>query len=373
MADNDYYATLGVTKDASADEIKKAYRKRALQFHPDRNPGDAEAERNFKAAAEAYEVLSDDEKRRIYDTYGAEGLRGGAGGGAGFRGFEDIFNAFGDIFGDDLGSMFGFQQRGGTRRRRGASLRCRIEIDLGEVARGVEKSISVWRHETCDVCSGSGAGKGSSPKTCGTCGGVGQVQTTQGFFSVRTACPHCAGRGTVIDDPCAECHGQGRAKRKRTLEIKVPPGVDSGTQIRVSGEGESGPDGGPAGDLYCEIHVKPHAYFQRREDDLLVDIPISFSQAALGAKIEVPTLDEPVDVAIPRGSDSGEILRIRGEGLPNLRSGRPGDLHVRLNIEVPRKLSPEQEELLRRFAKTENINVRPKKRGLFDKFKEWLD
>ncbi len=373
MAGTDYYETLGVARDASADEIKKAYRKKALEFHPDRNPGDAEAERQFKAAAQAYEVLSDDGKRQIYDTYGEEGLQGTSRP-RGFGGFEDIFSAFGDIFGEDLGGMFG-GGFGGTRsaRRRGASLRCRIDITLDDVANGVEKSISVWRHEHCETCEGSGASPGTSVRSCETCGGLGQVQATQGFFTVRTACPKCHGQGQVIETPCADCSGAGRAKTKRNLKVKVPPGVHDGTQIRVSGEGEPGDDGAPRGDLYCEIRVEPHSYFQRREDDLLVDIPISFSQAALGAKIEVPTLGGTTELSIPRGTDSGEILRLREHGVPNLRSGRPGDLHVRVNIEVPRKLKPEQEELIRKLADTENTQVRPKKRGLFDKFKEWLD
>ena len=371
MAAIDYYETLGISKESSPDEIKKAYRKKALQFHPDRNPGDAEAERNFKSAAEAYEVLSDPEKRKIYDTYGADGLKG-AGRDPGFRGFEDIFSAFGDIFGDDLSSMFGFGG-GAARRRRGASLRCRIEIELSEVATGVEKSLSVWRHEICESCEGSGAEPGTSPTSCTTCGGIGQVEAARGLFRVRTACPRCSGQGSVIESPCSTCRGQGRQKEKRTLKVRIPAGVDTGTQIRVGGEGEPGDPGAPRGDLYCEIEVKPHPYFQRREEDLLVDIPISFSQAALGASVEVPTIDGETELEIPRGSDSGEIFRLRGHGLPSLHNGRKGDLHVRVNIEVPSKLSPKQEELLRSFAETENIQVRPKKRGLFDKFKEWLD
>ena len=374
MTDIDYYETLGVARDASPDEIKKAYRKKALQFHPDRNPGDAEAERNFKNAAQAYEVLSDGEKRKIYDTYGAEGLQGRGRGGGGFHSFDDIFSAFGDIFGDDIGSMFGFGGGGGrTRARRGASLRCRIELDLDDVANGVKKSISVWRHETCETCDGSGAKPGTSPVTCHTCGGVGQVEAAQGFFRVRTPCPQCQGQGEMIQDPCTDCSGNGRVKRKRSLEIQIPAGVDTGTQIRVSGEGESGLNGGPRGDLYCEVEVKAHPYFQRREDQLLLDIPISFAQATLGASIQVPTLDGESELQIPKACDSGEVLRIRGEGLPNLHNGRRGDLHVRVNIEVPRKLTEEQEELLRQFAATEKIDVKPKKRGLFDKFKEWLD
>lgn len=372
MTQTDYYETLGVAKDASQADIKKAYRKQALKYHPDRNPGDAEAERNFKSAAEAYEVLSDSQKRKIYDTYGAEGLSGRGGRSQGFSGFEDIFSAFGDIFGEDIGGAFGFRGgRGGARR--GASLRCSIELELTEVATGVKKSINVWRHETCDECSGSGARKGTEPVTCTTCGGVGQVEAAQGFFRVRTPCPQCSGQGQMIKDPCSDCHGHGRVKRKRSLDIQIPPGVDTGTQIRVTGEGESGVQGGPRGDLYCEIEVKSHSYFQRRDDQLLLDIPVSFSQATLGATITVPTLDGETELTIPKATDSGDVLRLRGLGLPNLRNGRRGDLHVRINIEVPRKLTSRQEELLREFAATENIDVRPKKRGLFDKFKEWLD
>jgi len=374
MAEVDYYDALGVARDASPDEVKRAYRKKALQYHPDRNPGDADAERNFKLAAEAYEILSDSEKRRVYDTYGVEGLRGSARP-HGFRDFEDIFSAFGDIFGEDFGRQFGFGF--GSRRgpRRGASLRCRITVDLREVATGVEKNITVWRHEVCEGCDGSGAAEGSQPLPCGTCRGVGQVEARQGFFTVRTTCPHCAGRGSVLEDPCRECDGKGRVRRKRKLEVRIPPGIEDRTQIRVQGEGEPGEPGAPRGDLFCEIEVQPHPYFQRRQDDLLVDIPISFSQAALGATVKVPTLlGEEEELAIPRGTPSGTILRIRGSGLPNLRRRTSrGDLHLRLHIEVPKKLTAEQEELLRKFAETEKIAVKPKKRGFFDKFREWLE
>jgi molecular chaperone DnaJ len=373
MVQDDYYKVLNVDRDASAEEIKKAYRKLALQYHPDRNPGDPGAEGKFKIAAEAYEVLSDPEKRRIYDLYGAEGLTGAASP-RGFSSLDEIFSAFGDIFGGDLfGSFFGFGGGTRTRSRRGASLRCRIDIDLDDVASGVEKTLQLRRNDLCEACGGSGAGPGTSPEACPTCQGAGQVHATQGFFTVRTVCPRCSGRGTHIPNPCRSCRGSGQVKRKRSLRVKVPAGVEDGTQIRLSGEGEPGLDGAPRGDLYCEIHVEPHPYFRRRADDLLVEIPLSFSQAALGATVQVPTIGGEAELVIPKGTNPGEVFTIRGHGLPNLHSKRKGDLHVRVTIEVPSKLTDEQEELLRRFASTEKIEVRPKKRGLIEKFKDWLD
>jgi len=373
MSNKDYYRILDVDRGASAEEIKKAYRKAALKFHPDRNPGNPEAEQNFKLAAEAYAALSDPEKRRIYDLYGADALTGTAGP-RGFSSFEEIFSAFGDIFGGDLfGSFFGFGESASRGGRRGASLRCQVEIGLEEVDSGVEKTIQLQRNEICEACAGSGAATGTEPRACPTCRGAGQIEATQGFLRIRTVCPRCGGQGSVIEKPCPKCRGTARVKKRRSLRIKVPPGIDDGTQIRLSGEGEPGIDGAPRGDLYCEIRVKGHAYLQRRGDDLFMEVPISFTQAALGAEIRVPGLTGDVDLSIPRGTNAGEVVRLRGHGLPNLRGGRRGDLHVRLTIEVPAKLTAEQEKLLRTFAQTEHLEVKPRKRGLFEKFKDWLE
>jgi molecular chaperone DnaJ len=373
--DVDYYEVLGIPKNASQDEVKKAYRQLALKYHPDRNPGDKEnAERKFKEVTEAYEVLSDPEKRGRYDQFGKSGLTGS------YRPHEyadihDIFDAFGDIFGG--GSMFDefFGETRGARRgpRRGASLRCVIELTLEECATGVEKTVSLKRDDPCDDCRGTGASRGSSPRPCNTCGGRGIVQQSQGFFSIRTTCPRCRGEGQIIDKPCPACGGSGRVPRKHEIKIRIPPGADEGTQLRLSGEGEAGELGGPRGDLYCVIRVKEHPFFERHGDDLLCQVPITFAQAALGGEVEVPTIfGKTAKVKIPPGTQSGQILQLRGQGMPSLHGYGVGNELVQVYVETPTRLTPEQEKLLRQLAQIEESNVSPERKSFFDKLKKHL-
>lgn len=369
----DYYEVLGVERNADEAAVKKAYRGLAMKFHPDRNPGDAEAESKFKEAAEAYEVLSDADKRAKYDQYGHAAVGGAAG--AGFRSAEDIFSAFGDIFGGQGGSIFeqffGGQGGGGGRQRgrAGASLRIAIELDFLEPLDVVVKTVRFKRHEHCTTCDGSGAKPGTKPKNCATCGGVGQVQMNQGFFQIRTVCPHCNGRGTVIETPCETCRGTGKERVEREVEIKIPAGIDDGVTLRVSGEGDEGEDGGPAGDLLAEIHVKPHPIFKRRDADVIMALPIGFPQAALGDKIEIPTPRGTADLRIPAGTQPHTLLRMRNEGYPHLRGGGKGDLLVEVVVEVPRKLSKEQEKLLKDFAVTEEKNPSGDRKNFWDRVK----
>ena len=382
MAKRDYYEVLEVARDASGDDIKRSYRKLAFKYHPDRNKGDTEAEQRFKEAAEAYEVLSSEDKRRIYDQYGHQGLEGAGAGPRGFSSFDDIFSAFGDIFGGGGGGgggspfddIFGFGRagRGGQRAERGASLKCKLEVDLDEVAAGIEKTIELRRNELCESCDGSGARAGTKPKACPDCGGVGQVQVSQGFFAIRQTCPRCRGQGTFIDSPCGECRGSGRTPKKREITVRVPAGVQEGTQLRVQGEGEPGRNG-PRGDLYCFVTVKQHPIFERDGDHLVCEMPISFTQAALGAEVEVPTLKNRASLTIPRGTQTGKIFRLRGQGLPNVFGQGQGDLLVRVVIETPRRLTPRQEELLREFAGTEELDVNPERKGWLDKVRDLFD
>lgn len=373
MAKRDYYEVLGVAKNSSADEIKKAYHKLALKHHPDRNPGDKEAEEKFKEAAEAYGVLQDAEKRKQYDQYGHEGPMG-FGGGQGFNNVEDIFSAFSDIFGGSIfGDMFG--QGGGragtrTRGRRGASLRCSITLEFADVVDTVEKVISLRRNEACETCHGSGAKAGTSPATCQQCAGAGVVMTSAGFFSMRSACPRCQGRGEVITDPCAKCHGSGRVAKEREITIKIPPGIEDGMTLRVAGEGEAGENGAPPGDLLCDVHIKPHPLFKRAGADVYLVLPVGFAQAALGATVEVPTLKGKADFKIARGTQSGQVLRMRGEGFPKLDGYGKGDQLVEIAIEVPAKLTKDQEKLLRDFAETEEQNISPERKSFLDKVKK---
>ncbi|MEQ8766138.1 MAG: molecular chaperone DnaJ [Planctomycetota bacterium] len=368
----DYYEVLGVQKNASSDEIKKAYRKLAMKYHPDRNPGDQEAERKFKESAEAYEVLSNEQKRRSYDQFGHAGVKGQAGG---FSSFEDIFSAFGDIFGGD--SIFGEIFGGGRRRRggvgKGTSLRCEIDLTYVDAARGVDKTIEIMRREPCETCDGSGAKPGTQPVTCRTCGGRGEVQQQQGFFAIRTTCPSCRGQGQTIETPCTSCRGEGRIPKKREITVHVPAGVEDGTQMRINGEGEPGVGGGPPGDLYCIIRMRPHPFFVRRADDVVCEVPISFSQAALGCEMDVPTLEGKGSLKVPRGTQPGDILRLKGLGFPHLSSYGRGDQLVRINVEVPKKLSERQAELLREFAETEEKRVSSKRKSIFDKVKEYFE
>ena len=369
----DFYEVLGVPKNASEDEIKKSYRKLAMKFHPDRNQGDASAEVKFKEAKEAYEMLSDAEKRAAYDQFGHAGvdpnMRGpGGGGGAGFGGFGD---SFGDIFGDIFGQARR-QQGGGRQVFRGNDLSYAMEVTLEEAAAGKESEIRIPSYDECDTCHGSGAKPGTSAKTCGTCQGQGVVQMRQGFFSVQQTCPHCRGTGKVITDPCSPCHGQGKIKRQKTLEIKIPAGIDDGMRIRSTGNGEPGTNGGPPGDLYIEIRIKKHDVFQRDGDDLHCAVPISFTTAALGGEISVPTLSGEAAIDLPEGTQTGKQFRLRGKGIKGVRSSFPGDLYCHITVETPVKLTEHQRKLLKELdesLKKGGDKHSPSEAGWADKLK----
>ncbi|MEK6674167.1 MAG: molecular chaperone DnaJ [Planctomycetota bacterium] len=366
----DYYEILGLAREASAEEIKKAYRRHAHKYHPDRNPDDTEAEGKFKEGAEAYEVLSDPSKRQRYDQYGHAGL-----GGAGVHDYShmdvgDIFSMFDDIFGGAFG--------GGRRSRRGGGtdLQTEVEITLAEVATGAERSIEFTRRDVCETCQGNGAAKGTRRQNCSTCGGYGQVEQSTGFGSifgrVITTCPSCKGRGSTVTTPCGTCRGSGRMAKDRVVVVKIPAGIQEGQAVRVRGEGEPSEDGNHRGDLHCQVRVRPHPFLQRHEQDLVCQVPISFTQAALGAALEVPTLTGRAELKIPSGAQHGQLFRLRGLGLPDLRGSRRGDEIVQVLIEIPKKLDKTQERLLREFAKTEDRHVLPESRGFFDKLKEYL-
>jgi molecular chaperone DnaJ len=371
MSKRDYYEVLGVEKNAGAAEIKKAYHKLALKHHPDRNPGDAEAEAKFKEAAEAYAVLSDDGKRQQYDQFGHVG--NGFPGGAGFNNVEDIFSAFSEIFGGSsvFGDFFG-GTRTRTRGRRGASLRCRIDLEFGDPIEPIEKTISLRRAETCDTCSGSGAKPGTKPDTCRQCNGAGVVMTSAGFFSMRSTCPLCGGRGEVITDPCGTCSGSGRVGKEREITIKIPAGIEDGMTMRVGGEGESGEGGGPPGDLLCEVHVRPHPLFKRANADVYLVLPVGFAQASLGSKLDVPTLRGKAELKIAKGTQPGTVMRMKGEGFPRIEGYGRGDQLVEIAVEVPSKLTKEQEKLLREFAETEEQNITPERKSFLDKVKKLI-
>ncbi|OEZ62066.1 molecular chaperone DnaJ [Duganella sp. HH105] len=350
MAKRDFYETLGVAKNASEDEIKKSYRKLAMKYHPDRNPDSKESEEKFKEVKEAYEMLTNLEKREAYDRYGHAGVDPNMGGGGGFGGGAGGFgDAFGDIFGDIFGGGRGRGQ--GPQVYRGADLRYNLEITLEQAAHGFDTTIRVPSWDKCDTCHGSGAKPGTSPVTCSTCAGHGQVRMQQGFFSIQQTCPKCHGTGKIIPEPCAACAGQGRIKRNKTLEVKIPVGIDNGMRIRSSGNGEPGTNGGPSGDLYVEIHIKPHSVFQREGDDLHCEMPISFAKAALGGDIEVPTLSGKVSFTIPEGTQSGKTFRLKGKGIKGVRSGFAGDLFCHVAVETPVKLTEKQKDMLRDFEK----------------------
>jgi molecular chaperone DnaJ len=349
MAKRDYYEVLGVSKSASADEIKKAYRRLAMKHHPDRNKDDEGSGGKFKEVKEAYEVLRDSDKRATYDRFGHDGLRGaGMGGPGGFsaEGFSDIF---GDVFGDIFG---GGARRGGAQVFRGADLGYELRLDLERAVSGDTVTIEVPSQVSCEVCDGSGAKKGTEPTQCSTCGGAGQVRMQQGFFSIQQTCPACKGAGTMISDPCETCHGRGRVRKNRTLSVKVPAGVDDGDRIRLSGEGEAGRNGGPPGDLYVEIRINPHKIFMRDGADLSCEVPISFSTAALGGDVELPTLEGNVSLKVPAGTQSGKVFRLRGKGVTTVRDPRTGDLFARVAVETPVNLTNEQRELLNKFDET---------------------
>jgi molecular chaperone DnaJ len=360
----DYYEVLSVSREADAEEIKRSYRKLAMQYHPDRNVGDAESEQKFKEAAEAYEVLRDPEKRQRYDRYGHAGLD--ALNVPHFNDAQSVFDLFGDLFGD----IFGQGRRPGPQR--GRDRKVEIDLDLAEAARGVTKSITVSREELCTECSGRGCRRGTSVAPCRNCRGQGVVIQSHGFFRVQQTCRSCGGTGSIIPDPCPACGGNGRVMAKRTLEVNIPPGVDSGTAVRLSGEGEAGDPGAPRGDLYCLVRVREHALFQRDGPHLLCQVPITFSQATLGGDIEVPTLDGPLSYTLKGGTQSGDVLRIPGRGMPGLRSGRAGDLLVQVILETPRHLTPRQEELFRELAELDRKHVSPQRRGFMDKLREFF-
>jgi molecular chaperone DnaJ len=356
----DYYDVLGVGRQASAEELKAAYRKLALKHHPDRNPGDKEAEEKFKEAAEAYEVLRDREKRSLYDQFGHAGLENT--GFSGFGGFDDIFSSFGDIFED----FFGFSGRGRSRSRsqRGSDLRYDLTLKFMDAAFGTETEIDVTKLETCAECTGNGCEPGTHPESCRQCGGSGQVSRSQGFFTVRTTCPVCRGHGQVITQPCPKCRGNGQVQVAKRVSVKIPAGVDNGSRLRLSGEGEPGVHGGPAGDLYVFIHVQPHEFFERRDNDVICQVTISFVQAALGDTISVPTLDGSQNLEIPKGTQPGDVLYLQGEGIPSLRTRKRGDQIVQVMIKTPTGLSKKQEDLLREFAKLEKSKFSSKLKSM---------
>ena len=375
MAKKDYYEVLGVNRDAAEDEIKKAYRKLAMKHHPDRNPDNPKSEEAFKEAKEAYEILTDASKRATYDQYGhagidpssAQGFNGGA------QGFSNFADAFGDIFGEVFGG--GGAGRGRANVYRGADLRYNLEINLEEAARGTDTKFRVPSVEKCEPCHGSGAKPGTKPSTCPTCNGHGQVRMQQGFFSIQQTCPKCHGSGKVIATPCATCNGLGRIKQQKTLSVKIPSGIDEGDRIRLSGEGEAGANGGPNGDLYVVIHIKPHAVFTRDHNDLHCEMPISFTVAALGGEIGIPTLDGYAKLKIPSETQSGKVFRLRGKGIKGIRSNAHGDLLCHVAIETPVNLTPRQKELLQEL---EAINIKdndkhnPRAKSWMDKVKQFF-
>lgn len=373
MAKRDYYEVLGVKRDASADEIKKAYRRIAMKHHPDRNPDDKASEDKFKEAAEANEILGDEQKRAAYDRMGhaafEQGGMGGGGAGAGAGGFGDIF---GDVFGDIFGG--GGRSRARSGPQRGSDLRYNLDINLEEAVHGTTTKIRIPTLVMCKPCEGSGAKPGSKPVTCGTCGGAGQVRIQQGFFTVQQTCRACGGRGTTISDPCASCHGHGRIEEEKILSVKIPPGVDNGDRIRLTGEGEAGTAGGPNGDLYVQVAVRPHKIFEREGKNLYCEVPISFVDAALGGEIEVPTLDGKVMLKVPEETQTGKLFRLRGKGVVPVRGGGAGDLLCKVAVETPVKLSKQQKDILRQFqATTEGSHHSPRKTSWFDGMKSFFD
>ncbi len=365
----DYYEVLGVERNADAEALKKAFRKLAMQHHPDRNPGDAVAEEKFKEASEAYEMLSDADRRARYDRFGHQGVEGFANQGGGFNNVN-INDIFGEIFGDIFGG--GGRRRAGGRNR-GADLRYNLEISFEEAAFGSEVSVKIPRPKRCEACDGTGS-KSKQVRTCPTCGGAGEVRFTQGFFAVARTCTQCGGAGQVVTDPCKTCKGAGKTDSVTELSVKIPGGVDTGTRVRLAGEGEPGEAGGPPGDLYVVVHVKDHSIFHREENEVFCEVPISFVQAALGAQIEVPTLDGMVKMKVPEATQSGKIFRLKGKGIPHLHgNGARGDQHVRVIVETPQNLSHKQRELLEKFAEASGEDVNPQARTFFDKVKQLFD
>jgi len=376
MAKPDYYQVLGVAKDAGERDIKKAYKKLAMKYHPDRTKGDKELEAKFKEVKEAYEILNDPEKRRMYDQYGHDAFDQARGGPGGFGGGGADFS---DIFGDVFGDIFGGGRRGGGRRaQRGADLRYDIELTLEEAVRGKEVEIRIPRMSHCDDCDGTGSADGGTPATCDYCHGAGQIQVRQGFFAVQQTCPQCHGRGTIVKNPCRSCHGHGRVEKTKTLNVKIPAGVDTGDRVRLSGEGEAGEHGAPSGDLYVQVHVREHKIFKRDGNNLYCEVPISFTHAALGGEVEVPTLDGRVKLKIPAETQTGKMFRLRGKGVKSVRSGAIGDLVCKAVIETPVNLSAKQKAMLKELEDSmgvgdEAARYRPKERGFFDGVKKFFD
>ncbi|HEY0161395.1 MAG TPA: molecular chaperone DnaJ [Edaphobacter sp.] len=381
MTKVDFYEVLSVSRDASDQELKTAYRKLAMKYHPDRNPGDQEAEEKFKECSEAYQVLSDPDKRAAYDRYGHAAFNGSSsgagagpfGGGGGFGNAQDL----GDIFGDIFGEMFnmGGSGRGGraSRAQRGRDLRYDMPLEFEEAVFGVEREIKIRRSETCPDCHGEGTAKGKQPVTCPQCGGRGQQRFQQGFFSVARTCSSCGGTGTLISDPCQTCHGETRVQAEHTILVKVPAGVEQDTRIRYQGEGEAGKFGGPSGDLYVVLNVKDHKFFERDGDDLHCVMPISFPQAALGTELEIQTLEGSETIKVPEGTQSGHEFRLRGKGVPHLNQRGKGDLIVEIRVQTPAKLNKQQKELLRQLGETMEVENTPTSRGIFDKVKEMFN
>lgn len=378
----DYYETLEVARDASIDDIKKAYRKKALKFHPDKNPGDAEAEKRFKEISEAYEILSDEKKRQVYDRYGSEAFTGGAGhpgaGGAGFSSMDEALRTFMHAFGgggaeNPFESFFGGFGGGGAgprTHRQGASKRVNITVSFEEAAKGVDKELAITNYVSCATCHGKGAASSQGIKKCTRCKGQGQVFEQRGFFSMSMTCPECQGEGQIITDPCKTCRGQGLVKEKQHVKIHIPAGVDTGMRLKMSGYGDAGQDGGPAGDLYVFISVSPHEIFEREGNDILLDLPISFTEAALGCKKEVPSVTgHTCRISIPEGTQNGKVFRVTGEGFPNVHGHGKGDLLVKVFVETPTKLTDQQKKLLEEFSKLESPSNLPKRKSFLDKIK----
>jgi molecular chaperone DnaJ len=373
MEKRDYYETLGVTRDADGTILKAAYRKLAMQFHPDRNPGDHTAETRFKEVSAAYECLKDPQKRAAYDRFGHAAFENGGGGPAGFN--PDFGNSMSDIFDSIFGDMMG-GRRGNPRggRERGADLRYNMEISLEEAYAGRTAEIAVPTKVICETCKGSGSKPGSTPKTCATCDGHGRVRASQGFFSIERTCPTCNGRGSVISDPCLACNGAGRTTEERTLSVNIPAGIEDGTRIRLAGEGEAGVRGGPGGDLYIFLSIRPHEFFQRDGADIFCRVPISVTTAALGGEFQVPTIDGgQTRVKVPDGTQTGKQFRLKNKGMPVLRSSRVGDMYIQVNVETPRKLTRRQRELLEEFEKVSSAENNPESTGFFTRVREFLE
>jgi molecular chaperone DnaJ len=371
MAKRDYYEVLGVNRDASEDDLKKAYRKLAMKWHPDRNPGNPKAEEHFKEAKEAYEILSDTQKRAAYDQFGHAGVDPHSGMGAG-----GPAGGFGDIFSDIFGEIFGGGRGGRSTVFRGADLRYNLEISLEQAAHGFETKIRIPTLSNCATCAGSGAKPGTQPQTCPSCRGAGQVRISQGPFSIAQTCPRCHGSGKVITSPCADCGGSGRVKHQKTLAVRIPAGVDEGDRVRLSGEGEPGTSGGPPGDLYVQVHIKPHPVFQRDGDDLHCEMPVSFAAAALGGDIDIPTLDASARIRVPPETQSGKTFRLRGKGIKGVRSQTHGDLYCHVVVETPVKLTERQRELLREFesiSQQDTARHSPRTKSWFEKVKEFFE